>query len=234
MHRAWCLSVALDSGIDMLDVLQKQLSDVYHLGQVCDVRDFLITDPIMARALGQGRVLGDSEETLLMLQDGDEMSLSLFLDAGLLDRLRCGRPMENLRADVLDDLWKVLEGISHFNCMVWKAQQDRTVSLLELELQGEIDKYVGTMLLVMQQADKSMLHKLHGWLFDDVRFHDELDGEQRERYRSANDYAARFCRGLKQELIADDSAALHHLRHFYRLQLGDKISHIHSQAIARG
>jgi len=217
----------------MLDALQKQLSDIYHLGQVCDVRDYLITDPLMARALGQGRVLGDSEETLLMLQDGEELSLSLFLDAELLDRLRSRNPFDKLQADMLDDLWKVLEGISHFNCMVWKAQQDRTVSLLELELQGEIDKYVGTMLLAMQQADKSLLHKLHGWLFDNVRFHDELDEVQRERYRSANDYAARFCHGIKRQLVADDAVALAHLRHFYRLQISDKISHIHSQAIAQ-
>jgi len=220
------------SGTEMLDVLQKQLSDIYQLGQSCDVRDYLITDPVLAKALGQGRVLGDSEETLLMLQEGDEMSLSLFLDAELLQRVNCGNPMENLCADMLDDLWKVFEGISHFNCMVWKAQQDRTVSLLELELQGEIDKYVGTMLLAMQQADTSLLHNLHGWLFDNIRFHDDLDSEQRERYRSANDYAARFCHGLKQQLLANDAVALGQLRHFYRLQLGDKISHIHSQAIA--
>jgi hypothetical protein len=217
----------------MLDVLQNQLSDIYHLGRVCDVRDYVITDPTMARALGQGRLLGDSEETLLMLQDGDELSLSLFLDAELLDRLRSRNPFDKLQADMLDDLWKVFEGISHFNCMVWKAQQDRTVSLLELELQGEIDKYVGTMLLAMQQADTSLLHKLHGWLFDNVRFHDDLDEVQRERYRSANDYAARFCRGLKRQLMADDAVVLGHLRHFYRLQLGDKISHIHAQAIAQ-
>jgi hypothetical protein len=217
----------------MLDVLQNQLSDIYHLGRVCDVRDYVITDPTMARALGQGRLLGDSEETLLMLQDGDELSLSLFLDAELLDRLRSRNPFDKLQADMLDDLWKVFEGISHFNCMVWKAQQDRTVSLLELELQGEIDKYVGTMLLAMQQADTSLLHKLHGWLFDNVRFHDDLDEVQRERYRSANDYAARFCRGLKRQLMADDAVVLGHLRHFYRLQLGDKISHIHSHAIAQ-
>jgi hypothetical protein len=217
----------------MLEVLQQQLSDIYHLGRVCDVRDYLITDPTMAQALGQGRVLGDSEETLLMLQDGDELSLSLFLDAELLDRLRSGNPLDALRADMLDDLWKVFEGLSHFNCVVWKATQDRTVTLLELELQGEIDKYVGTMLLAMNQSDTSLLHKLHGWLFENIRFHDELDSEQRERYRSANDYAARFCHGLKQKFIDDGAVAIDQLRHFYRLQLGDKISHIHSQAIAR-
>lgn len=217
----------------MLDALQQQLSDIYHLGQAHDVRDYLITDPTLAKALGQGTVLGDSEETLLMAQNGDDLSLSLFLDSELLERLASDNPFECLHANMLNDLWKVLEGISHFNCVVWKAMEDRTVSLLELELQGEIDKFVATTLLAIEQADKSLLYNLHSRLFDNVRYHDELDEEQRDRYRSANDYAARYCFGLQQELIENDQGAITKLRDFYRLQLGDKISHIHSQTVAR-
>ena len=217
----------------MLDALQQQLHDVYHLDQSYDVRDFLITDPVLAKALGQGTVLGDSEEPLLMLQEGEDLSLSLFLDQELLERLESGNPLGDLRAETLDDLWKVVEGVSHFSCVAWKAVQDRTVTLLELELQGEIDKYVTAAFLALQQADHSLLGKLHSWLFDDIRFHDELDEEQRDRYRSANEYAARFCYGLGQQLIEDDASALTRLRRFYRMQSSDKISHIHSRTMGR-
>ena len=217
----------------MLGALQRQLSDIYQLGRPCDVRDFMITDPTLAKALGQDAMLGNSEETLLLSQDKEGLSLSLFLDGDMLGRLESGNPLDKLRTELLDDLWKVLEGISHFNCVVWKATQDRSVSLLELELQGEIDKYVSTMLLALEQADSHLLNSLHGWLFDEVRYHDELDEEQLDRYRSANDYAARFCHGLQQQLIDDDQLVLSQLRHFYRLQLADKISHIHSQTLAR-
>jgi hypothetical protein len=217
----------------MLDTLQRTLSDIYDLGPGYDVRDFLITDPMMAKALGQGAVLGDSEETLLMLQEGDDLSLSLFLDGEMLARLESGKPLDHLHAEMLGDLWKVMEGISHFNCVVWKAMQDRPVTLLELELQGEIDKYVSTMLLATAQSDKTLLRNLHGWLFDNVSFHDELDDEQRDRYRAANDYAARYCYDLQKTLIENDELAFEKLRRFYRLQMGEKISHIHAQALAR-
>jgi len=217
----------------MLGALQQQLSDIYQLGRSHDVRDFMITDPTLAKVLGQDAMLGNSEETLLLSQDEEGLSLSLFLDGDMLGRLESGNPLDKLRTELLDDLWKVLEGISHFNCIVWKATQDRSVSLLELELQGEIDKYVSTMLLALEQADTYLLNSLHGWLFDEVRYHDELDNEQLDRYRSANDYAARFCHGLQQQLIDDDQLVLSQLRHFYRLQLTDKISHIHSQTLAR-
>jgi hypothetical protein len=215
----------------VLETLQQQLDEIYRLRPQYDVRDFLITDPCIAKALGQGSVLEDSEETLLMLEQGGELSMSLFLDADLLRRLERRNPMARLRAGMLDDLWKVIEGISHFSCMAWKAGRDRKVSLLELELQGEIDKFVGTMLMALRQADLPLSQSLHGLLFDNVRFHTDLNDEQRTRYESANHYASRFCYRIQRQLVENTDDALNTLRHFYRLQLGEKISHIRSRAL---
>lgn len=214
----------------MLAQLQRQLSDIYQVDRIHDVRDYIITDPMLARIIGQDAMLTNTDETLLVSHDDDGLALSLFLDADMLDRLESSDPMQRLRGELLDDLCKVLEGISHFNCVVWKATQDRTVTLLELELQGEIDKFVTTMMLAMNHADSELLNSLHGCLFDNISFNVELDAGQLDRYRSANDYAARFCHGLQQQLINDDQLALSELRQFYRLQLCDKISHIHAQA----
>ena len=217
----------------MLEALQQQLSDIYQVGHGYDVRDYLITDPVLARILGEDAMLMNTEETLLVSQDEQGLALSLFLDGDLLGRLESANPLDRLRAELLDDLWKVLEGISHFHCVVWKAAQDRTVSLLELELQGEIDKFVSTVLLAIGQDDAELSRRVHSWLFDDVRYNDELDDEQLDRYRSANDYAARYCHRLRRHLVRNKERALSELRQFYRLQLSEKISHIHSRAWAR-
>jgi hypothetical protein len=216
----------------MLAELQQQLSDIYRVGRHYDVRDYVITDPALAKYLGQDAILTNTDETLLVSQDDDGLALSLFLDGDMLERVESTNPLACLQAESLDDLWKVLEGISHFNCVVWKAEQDRTVTLLELELQGEIDKFVSTMLLANEQADAGLLNGMHSWLFDNVRFNEGLDAEQLKRYQSANDYAGRYCHRLRQQLIDDESLVLPELRQFYRLQLSDKISHIHSQAWA--
>lgn len=217
----------------MLDALQRQLSDIYQAAHVHDVRDYLITDPTLARVLGQEALLTNTEETLLVAEDEQGLALSLFLDGDLLSRLESANPLDNLRAESLDDLWKVLEGVSHFHCVAWKAMQNRSVSLLELELQGEIDKYVSTMLLALGQADTELPRRLHGWLFDNVRYHEQLDDEQYERYRSANEYAARYCHRLRRRLVHNAERALGELRDFYRMQLSEKISHIHSRAWAQ-
>ncbi len=215
----------------MIDRLQQHLSEIYQVGGLHDVRDYLITDPRLAQCLGAGSMLADTTETLLMSEDEDGLALSLFLDGELLERLEYADPLSRLRADSLDDLWKVLEGLSHFNCVVWKASQDRCVSLLELELQAEIDKFVGTTLLALGQGRTEMLDHLHGWLFDQVSFHAELDDEQLVRYRAANEYAARFCHALRSRLVDDGGNVLAELRRFFRLPMTDKISHIHSQTL---
>ena len=216
----------------MLSELQQQLNNIYQIGSDCDVMDFLITDPQLAKYIGGDAMLPASCETLLVSQDDDGLAVSLFLDRDMLDRLESANPLDRLRAEQLDDLWTVLEGISHFNYLVWSAGRDRSVTLLELEIQAEVDKFVSTWLIAQGQEDCKFANRLHGWLFDRVSFKPELSEDQHERYKTANDYAARFCYGLSKRLHGDCVKTLHELRYFYRLTQTDKISHIYSQAYA--
>ena len=87
----------------MIDRLQQHLSDIYQVGGVHDVRDFLITDPRLAQCIGAGSMLSDTSETLLMSEDAEGLALSLFVDGELLSRLESADPLSRLRADLLDD-----------------------------------------------------------------------------------------------------------------------------------
>ncbi len=217
----------------MLSELQQHLTDIYKVDAGHDVRDYLITDRAVAIALGQGALIQNTDESLLVAHDDDGLALSIYLDEAMLKRLNSADPLTRLRAEQLDDLWKVIEGISHFNYLVWSAARDRSVTLLELEMQAEVDKFVSTLLLVLEQGDLEMMTRLHGWLFESIRFKPELEPEQRERYRAANEYASRYCHRLRAQLVAGDSSALRELRRFYRLSQTDKISHIHASAWAK-
>ena len=214
----------------MLDRLQRQLTDTYQAPIDHDVRDYLITDPRLASYLGGENMLASSGESLLVSEDEDGLALSLYLEQEILHRLESLDPAQRLREDQLDDLCKVIEGVSHFNYVVWRAQKDRSMSLLELELQAEVDKYVSTMQMALEQRDHDMLHGLHRHLFDNYRLRDDLDQHQVERYRAASEYAARFCRRLRRRLLQTGDGALRELRSFYRMSLNDKISHIHSKS----
>ena len=214
----------------MLGRLQQQLTATYQADIEHDVRDYLITDPKLAKVLAGDSAVASSGETLLVSEDENGLALSLFLEREILNRLEQHDPAEKLREEQLDDLCKVIEGVSHFNYVVWRAEQDQAMTLLELELQAEIDKYVSTMQMALEQRDQDMLHGLHSHLFDNFRLRDDLDQEQVERYRAASEFAARFCRRLRRRLLAGGDSALAELRRFYRMPLGDKISHIHARS----
>lgn len=215
----------------MLSQLQEHLTSIYRVDPGYDVNDFLITDPVIAEILGNGSLIRETEESVLLQEDDDGLAMSVFLDSAMLSRLKDANPLQDLQADQLKDLWTVLEGISHFNYIAWRARKNRRVSLLELEIQGEVDKFVSTFLMALDQEDSELAVKLHGWLFDNVRFNPALSKDQHERYTTANNYAARFCHGLRERLSRDSREGLHELRHFYRLSQRDKISHIHTQSL---
>lgn len=218
----------------MLAELQKKLVDLYEVDHGYDVRDYLITDPLQAEALGQGALMPNTDESVLLCEDNDGLALAVYLDQDMLDRLDAADPLAHLQIEQLNDFWIVLEGISHFNFIVWSASRNRSITLLELELQAEVDKFVTSSMLAWQQGDKHLLTRLHALLFDKAKIKPGLDREQHERYLAANGYAGRFCHRLQRSLLRGNARVLSELREFYRLSQTDKISHIHSQAWASG
>ncbi len=214
----------------MLAALQQQLAEIYRVDASHDVRDFLVTDPRVAAILSGDASFRNSDETLLVAEDDDGVAMSLYLDQAMLERLETDSPLTRLHIDHLDDFWKVLEGVSHFNCMAWKARRDRAVSLLELELQGEIDKFLGSLLLAEDQANHPMLDAMHALLFEATRLRDDLDIDERGRYEAASLYASRYCHRIQREWRETGALPLDELREFFRLQFADKISRIHAHA----
>ena len=60
-------------------------------------------------------------------------------------------PLEALDEGNLADYCTALEGVSHFHYLVWSLARGRNVSLLELELQAEVDKYASAVALLTRQ-----------------------------------------------------------------------------------
>lgn len=216
----------------MLDALQKHLADIYHADCGYLVSDFLVTDRRVASCFSEQPLESGVEETVLVAQDKQGIALSVFLDQDLLARLADERPMQQLDVRQLRDLAVVIEGVSHFNYLAWSAAQDKSVTLLELELQAEIDKFVATLLLALDQDDFEFARGLHRWLFDDVRYQPSLDRHQQQRYETANDYAGRFCHRLLDRI--GNQSYQRELRTFYRLTQAEKFSYIHATAWGEG
>jgi len=209
-----------------LQALQHLLGRIYDLPQAHDVSEFVVTDrgrlPAAARP-------GAVDEVMLVAEEGGALWLSLYLDPAVLERLAAADPFERLHEGNLADYLTVLEGVSHFVCVAWHAAHERPVSLLELELQAEVDKYV-SILWLHGGAPARLPEGLHALLFERFRVDAKLAGERFELYERANAYASRYCRRLADTLgratSVAQAAALAELRRFYRLCGGRKLSYI--------
>jgi hypothetical protein len=217
----------------MIHTLQGLLQRLYGIDGCPDVRDFLVTDEASVRSW-EGAGARASPEKLLIHQDGDALDIALYLDSALLERLEELDPLQRLSRRNLADFCTALEGVSHFNYVAWSAAANRCVTLLELEMQAEVDKYVGARFLLERQPDRELAADLFRILFDDPRFHDTLSTEELERYAQASRYAGKYCRSLESRFGTGllDVTVLRELRAFYRLSQPAKVSHIHSAAYA--
>jgi hypothetical protein len=208
-----------------LSDLQSMLARIYALEVSYDIHDFLITDRRLAQALdGDGRSV---DEKLLIDEGESEPRVSLYLEKELLERLRRNDPMSRLDGDNIADFWTAFEGVSHFTYYAWNAMVEKSVTLLEMELQAEVDKFVATALLLGSQGEKPPAG-LHHWLFDMPRLDERLTDAERRRYVQANQLAARYCLKLVPRLsggVAGEDLK-RELRYFYRLPQPGKLEHI--------
>jgi hypothetical protein len=211
----------------LLSGFQTLLRNFYALDLEYEVDDFLTTDETLARALDSGG--RELDEKLLIAEASGEAEVSLYIEPRLLERLERSDPLNRLDAGNLEDFWTVLEGVSHFTYYAWNAQREKSVTLLEMELQAEVDKYVATTLLLLRQGHRQP-RGLHHWLFELPRLDERLEGAERDRYRSANHYASKYCRKLARAIAEEPvaEAVKPELRRFYRLSQTSKIEHIES------
>ena len=218
----------------LLTRLQSLISGIYDVSIAHDVYDFLVTD---RGRLPAAAPTSESDEELFVSHsagEGGEVGVSLYLDPALLERLNVADPLVRLHGGNVADYWTALEGVSHFLYLAWNAGHDRPVSLLELEMQAEIDKYISSYWLMREQFPGRFPAELLNVLFERTRVDSRLARGRESLYREATHYAQKFCRRLEQSLRVargeSDGEVLAELRRFYRLTNMRKRAHIERSA----
>jgi len=213
--------------------LQHHLEYIYGVSVPLDVDDFLITDPELARRLGDADQRETPEKLLISQDQEDQVDIALYLDSELVARINADDPLAQLHDDNLVDFCTALEGVSHFLYLTWNFTLSREVRPLELEMQAEVDKYIAIAILLSRQCQGRVPARLRHWLFERCHFDEALAAVESRRYQEANRYAAKYCYQLEQRYLrreAPPTALIQDLRTFYRLGLQDKIRRIEGPA----
>jgi len=191
--------VMREHGRQTLRRLQRRLEQLYQLEPTPDVTRFI-------------RVAeGDSGREMLLVRQRDEhLELALVVPEQAVTEERLSG----------DGLLQVVEGISHFVYIAERARTGLPATRLELELQAEVDKFV-LFAANIRPLDHRKVRRLHGTLYEQIRYLHAADTEAGARYRLANDLAARFVSRLIDRHRS--ALALQALRRFYRAGQADKI-----------
>jgi hypothetical protein len=188
--------------LETLRQTQHDIERLYELEPGPDVTEFVCFDEEQRH-----------EAVLVRQSEPDTVELLLLLPRDLL------RDPQLQDGEVTDARLQLIEGVSHFVLLTERARTELPATHLELEIQAEVDKFA--LLAMAASLGAAHVRALHRWLFEGGRFLHPAETEAGQRYRHANDVAARLCARLDWTREGSTSQAL--LRRFYRSGQAEKL-----------
>ncbi|MCM2333738.1 MAG: hypothetical protein NDI82_07305 [Anaeromyxobacteraceae bacterium] len=202
-----------------VQALQARLQSIYRV-EAPGVEGYLVGREVAAAA-GHAPRAG---EELLVLEEPDGLSVGLYLE----EAVGAGAVRGELGPTA-----QAAEGVSHFVYLSTRAACGRPVSLLELEVQAEVDKFA---LLLLPLPGRPGVRRrrsraLRRRLYERVRYLEHLGAEELGRYREANRLGAGYARWLEGRFVeeADVEGLLRELRQSYRLGAAEKLGYLASR-----
>lgn len=223
----------------ILHELQGKLETQYDLVIPYEVDAFVSHDIEVAKTLAKAtnQDCQDAQqpgiEVVFIRQDECNMEFTLYLDNNLMQSFNQPNNLGDFVSGsnqgeehpTLDDICTIVEGVSHAVCLLWHAHNDRQLRPVDLELQAEIDKYL---LLLGTNQTLTQHRRVHKQLFSQCELTTTPGTALYERYRTANNLAARYCGWLSDTFFAalDKNGLDTELARFYRLSGHAKFDHI--------
>ena len=220
------------SGVEPLDhgrvgeiavCVQRRLESLYALEPESPVTDYLV--PVDA-----ARHLPGGGSRTLVAEDGDGLSVGVVLDDSVGAGLERADPRERIDGSNLGPFTTLTEEVSHFLYVLFRARSDRPVTQLELELQGEVDKYLVSLFFFGLREERAVSGRLRQALFARYELAEGLSAESCERYHEASRLANRYCGWLESRYLRDRNREdlARETRRFWRLGQREKLETIAS------
>ena len=166
--------------------IEDAMCKFYGMVPTMPAKDFLLTKSETQKHFQNQLKLSDGS-VLIRHNAKQELEIGIYFNQNIIETIHQSNPIEAICHHNLEALFVLIEEVSHFHLIVNRATSDRVTSELELEWQGEIDKVVVTNTLLLEQTRKDHLVPLYQLLFEKSSLYIE-----REVYREANRYAAKF------------------------------------------
>ena len=209
----------------VIERVEEELAMFYCFDLQSRAVDHLVDFAELKLAVGEGNM----HQSQFLLRGGvflntdqaaEEVFIGIYLSDGIVDQLHQHDPTVALSNQNLDGFSVLIEELSHFHLLLNRFRLAQQVTMLELELQGEIDKLLVAALILREQCGDSHILPLARRLYDQS----QIIGADTELYWQATKYAARFWFAVAhsgQRVIGPELRSK--LRHAYREPIWQKL-----------
>lgn len=170
--------------------LYRQLCAIYEPNDIPDIEDYLIASPDFGDTMSAGNRI-PNRETLYIRESEEGIEIGLFISPPIIAIVKSGNVLEHP-----DEFSCAIEGVSHFLYIADRAAKGMRVSKLELELQGEVDKFL-LMHIIASGKKGGVAPELFERQFERHNFDPSLGPGDIERYETASHFAAKYCAYLR-------------------------------------
>lgn len=219
----------------LIEELQRKIEKTYALDTgITNIDQFIIGDIGYKEFYAKEEiktVINDncSGSQVLIRDVNGKLKLSIYYPDGLIKVLEDNDPRLGIHDDNIDACASFVEELDHFLFIAQNYKQNRPFSLLELELQANVTKY-----LVLKYFIALQNKSLRLTIFDKeyIRYHlfykrkyDIEDNAERKRYEDAREFGIAYTKYI--DLLSQEDR-LRDLRQFSRMTCASKIRHIQS------
>lgn len=191
----------------VLNQIERAIKKLYRLDHPYRAQDFLAGSepPFQKQAANSNR-----EGMVVFSNQWNDFQISIVLSPRVQKHLKHFKQWEQpWRREYLNSFSVAVEELSHFHYLIYRAIRKVPSSLLELELQGEIDRFViAFFTLSRDQPAEKVFDFLLRSFFEEFKFSSDLTTEQKQRYQRCNDLAFQFIKNLKPKFLAKDKKKL--------------------------
>ncbi len=145
------------------------------------------------------------ESRVLVREVDDAMEIAVLLNSKILAEIDHLDLPADLDLSRFGSLAVAIEELSHFNSLVWQATQNGTSTLLELEVQAEVDKFAIVLDWLELKNQQELSDQFFDSIFSECKVGHWVDAEGKMVYEEAHSIARGLCRQLLKAQYSEES-----------------------------
>ncbi len=166
----------------LIEQVEEQLARIYRFPLLTSAVPYFMSQE---QLITESPSVKAPRAAVFLTQSQDDLQIGIHIEAQLFEVLLRHDPQHELNRQNLDAYCVLIEELSHFHLLLHRSQNERGVSQLELEWQGEIDKLLIAGLLMSEQRKASCFEQLYRSIFEDCSLSED------PVYQEASHYAAK-------------------------------------------